>query len=126
MSRGFWYTVRAPTGMRTIALFTDAELVARAPNRVAWFAALLRRTAHVRSTVAEPPWRLQLRGCDARTSIRRVLLRVGSMAVGDAAYFIDPLSGTGIERGLIDGVGAADALSAALEGGCSDPYRPTQ
>lgn len=120
---GWWYTVRTPMGMRTVALFTDADLVARAPDRVAWFADRLRRTAHVRTTVPDSPWCPRLRGHDARTSIRSVLLCDGAMAVGDAAYFVDPLSGTGIERGLVDGAAAADALSTALRDGGCDPLR---
>jgi flavin-dependent dehydrogenase len=120
---GWWYTVSAPAGMRTVTLFTDADLVASASDRAAWFAELLGRTAHVRHTVPDPPWRPRLRGHTARTSIRRALLRDGSLAVGDAAAFVDPLSGTGIERALVDGVAAADALDAALDGGSSEPLR---
>jgi flavin-dependent dehydrogenase len=115
---GWWYTVRTPPGDRIVALFTDADLVAPAPARAVWFSGLLRRTRHVQHTIPDPPWDLRLlRGCSARTSIRRLLWRESYLAIGDAACFIDPLSGTGIERAIEDGITAADALSAALTDG---------
>jgi flavin-dependent dehydrogenase len=120
---GWWYTVRTATGDRVVALFTDADLVAPAPARAVWFTALLRRTRHVQHTVGLPRRDLRLRGCSARTSIRRLLWRDSYLAIGDAACFIDPLSGTGIERAIEDGISAADALSTALTGSGPEQLR---
>jgi Tryptophan halogenase len=74
-------------------------------------------------TVRDPPWDLRLHGCSARSSIRRLLWRESYLAIGDAACFIDPLSGTGIERAIEDGISAADALSTALTGGGPEQLR---
>jgi flavin-dependent dehydrogenase len=37
------------------------------------------------------------------------------MAIGDAAWSLDPLSGTGVKRAVADGAAAAVAVSAALK-----------
>jgi len=120
--QGWWYTVRLSHGERLVALFTDADLVPRAPDRSGWYAGLLGRTVHVRHTVADPRT-ARLHGCSARSSIRRLLWRERYLAVGDAACFLDPLSGTGVERAVTDGIAAADALSATLGDGDGDRLR---
>jgi len=53
----------------------------------------------------------------ARTSARRILWRGKWLAVGDAAWCMDPLSGGGIEQAVSDGIGAGRAVARALESG---------
>jgi flavin-dependent dehydrogenase len=57
-----------------------------------------------------------LRVANARTSVRTHLWRTRWLAIGDAAWFLDPLSGNGIERAIDDGVLAAQAISDAIGG----------
>lgn len=115
---GWWYSVRTPTGDRVVALFTDREALGRSPSRE--FFSLLARTRFVATTLASrchaaigPP-----RGADART--RRLSTPVGPrwLAVGDAAFAMDPLSSHGLMNALVT---ARDAARAILDTRGGDP-----
>jgi flavin-dependent dehydrogenase len=95
-------------------LFTDADLV-RGRSRGVLVAAALRCTRHIRSIAALDP-SVRVLSSDARTSIRNLLWRGRWFSVGDAAWFLDPLSGNGIERAVESGVAAAAAICAAVDG----------
>ncbi len=111
---GWWYTVRLPNGKRIVALFTDADLVEPAENRLGWLNAVLRATAHVRRLAYPLSQDARIDVCNARTSVRNVLWRNNWVSIGDAAWSLDPLSGTGIERAIRDGIEAASAISQAV------------
>lgn len=112
---GWWYAASLPNGERIVALFTDADLVSGADDRRAWLERLYAATTHVRQ--AGPlPRTGTIRVADARTGIRKVLWRDRRLAIGDAAWCLDPLSGTGIERAVRDGIGAAAGILRALDG----------
>lgn len=115
---GWWYTVPAVSSQhRHVALFTDADLAARGPMRQAVFGALLSATRHVRHRCGGDTAALRdIHVCDARTSTRRVVWRDHWLAIGDAAWTIDPMSGSGIQRCLAEGQAAAAAIAAGLRG----------
>jgi flavin-dependent dehydrogenase len=59
----------------------------------------------------------------ARSSIRTRLWRGPWLAIGDAAWCLDPLSGDGISRAVSDGLAAADAIAASLQSGADEVLR---
>jgi len=115
-AEGWWYAAPTPDGRQVAALFTDADLVTNRAHTDLMLSAL-HGTNHVRQFVT-----LQrdavLRTSNARTSVRNILWRDKWLAIGDAAWFLDPLSGTGIERAIDDGNSAAPAIADALAGDC--------
>jgi flavin-dependent dehydrogenase len=120
---GWWFAVRAADGRQTVALFTDADFVPPARSRGEWFVDGLRRTRHVRAVADAIPSDPRVDITDARTSVRRVFWRDRWLAIGDAAWSLDPLSGNGVERALQDGVTAAAAIDASLTSGDNEPLR---
>lgn len=114
---GWWYVVRLPDDRRLIALFTDADLVASSERRTDWFQNLLETTSYIQSIASSIPCGATLRVWDARTSARKVLWRGRSIAIGDSAWCIDPLSGSGILRAVTAGFESAGAISRAIRSG---------
>lgn len=121
--QGWWYTVAVADGVSVVALFTDADLVPPVRQRAEWFRDLLGRTEHVRRVAGAVPAADPLGICGARTSARRVLWRDTYLAVGDAAWCLDPLAGMGVQRAVQDGIAAASAVSQAISGGGPAPLR---
>jgi flavin-dependent dehydrogenase len=120
---GWWYTTQVPNGNLVVALFTDADLVPSARRRQTWFQARLSETAHIKRVARPMATNAVVTVCGARTSVRRVLWRNTYLAIGDAAWCMDPLSGGGIEHAVRDGIEAAQAVSESISGGTLDPLR---
>ncbi len=114
---GWWYTVRLPDFRQLIALFTDADLVPAKEARLDWLQSLLDATLHMRKLAPAIPDGARVRVWDARTSARKVLWRSRCLSIGDAAWCLDPLSGTGIERAVKSGLESANAISHAIRTG---------
>ncbi|NEJ17753.1 FAD-dependent oxidoreductase [Rhizobium leguminosarum] len=110
---GWWYAAPSRPSRYAVVFFTDADLVA-AGDTHATFVEVATRTNHV-APLAERA--LSSKVVSARTSIRSVLWRDRWIAIGDAAWFLDPLSGSGIHRALVDGLAAADVVADYLAGG---------
>jgi flavin-dependent dehydrogenase len=111
---GWWYTARTPSGQRTLALQTDAELLARQEWRTSgWLLKRVQKTLHLGSI-------LETYGYTFPTSPRLTSAHSGRiqpyhgegwLAVGDAAQSFDPISGQGIFAALLSGKRAARALA---------------
>lgn len=111
---GWWYSVSMPGG-RVIAVFlTDADHVSRR-ERGELFRACLSQTERTRErldALGEPAIRIAL----AETSTLDRCVGNRWLAVGDAAFSIDPLSGSGIAHALQSGLGAAEVIAKGLLG----------
>lgn len=121
---GWWYAAPLPDGRMVVMLLTDAGIVRHdglsRPDR---WAIALNRTTHVRSRVTPGPISTRLTVHPA-TSTR--LTRTDDrpwIAVGDAALAVDPVSGSGVVRGLRTAAAAADALDARLDGDAAALHR---
>lgn len=120
---GWWYTVRLACGRQIVSLFTDGDLVKPAESRLQWLKEELASTLHLRQLSDRIPEGATIQVCDARTSIRNLLWGDRWMSIGDAAWSLDPLSGTGVERAITDGVDAATAISRAIDSGDNEALR---
>ncbi|GAB3858107.1 hypothetical protein GCM10028822_32870 [Hymenobacter terrigena] len=107
--------VRQPEGGITLCCFSDADLLPAAAAQCDWLLAQLRSTNHLAYLADHFPADTVIRVCEARTSVRHTLWENNWLCIGDAAWSLDPLSGTGIERAIHSGSRAATALAAALE-----------
>jgi flavin-dependent dehydrogenase len=111
---GWWYTALTPSGRRTVALQTDAELVAdQAWRKSGWLRRRTQKTLHLSAmletyhyTLSEPP-----RLTSARSGRIQPYHGERWLAVGDAAQSFDPISGQGIFAALLSGKRAAQALA---------------
>lgn len=112
---GWWYVCPIERGRQIVSLFTDADLLA-GPNRETFIYDQLAKTEFVAKHIV---WHEHdsVRVSNARTSARSVLWRNRWIPAGDAAFSLDPVSGTGIERALTDGMAVAEAVSSCVADG---------
>ncbi|MCY1075683.1 NAD(P)/FAD-dependent oxidoreductase [Archangium lansingense] len=114
---GWWYTAPLPQGRLIFTLLSDVDVLERhnALRPDGW-SALLARTRHLTRGLGGLPavQRLHVRPCE--TSRLERAAGEGWAAVGDAAAMWDPLSSSGIVKGLRTGQAAARALLASLAG----------
>lgn len=111
---GWWFAAPTADGRQIISFFTDADLSLETPP-AARMRKALEDTKHLREIVFLDEG-LEIRAVDARTSTRSVFWRGNWLVIGDAAWNLDPLSGTGVERAAKDGIAAAAAIVAAFNG----------
>lgn len=120
---GWWFSLRVPGVMPFVCFFTDADQMPESDKRLPWLAAQLNKTRHLRERVGVIATDVKARTWDARSSIRSVLWRDRWLAIGDAAWAMDPLSGTGVERAIRYGIDAGRAVAGALERGTNESLR---
>jgi 2-polyprenyl-6-methoxyphenol hydroxylase-like FAD-dependent oxidoreductase len=112
--QGWWYL--APSGHCTVhvVFVTDWDLAPRPrTHRAAWLEAQFRHTSLIRSALEPAPNFLHTNIGDARSATRSRYSLDGWLAIGDAAFSIDPLCGSGIFLALS---GAQQACSNILRG----------
>lgn len=114
---GWWYAAADGRGECSLGLFADADLLPPASERRAWIAGQLAATCHLQPMVPmlASSRGLRIRTLDARTSFSRTVAGPDWAAVGDAGWCLDPLSGSGIERGLRSGRAAGKAIAQSLK-----------
>ncbi|MCY1073943.1 NAD(P)/FAD-dependent oxidoreductase [Archangium lansingense] len=118
--QGWWYAAPLPEGRLILSLLSDVDVLQRhGALQPAGWGALFSTTRHLSERVGglAAVSRLHLRRCE--TSRLEHAAGVGWVAVGDAAAMWDPLSSSGILKGLRTGCAAARALCAALGGNSS-------
>ncbi|WP_225408246.1 NAD(P)/FAD-dependent oxidoreductase [Stigmatella hybrida] len=114
---GWWYAAPLPQGRFILTLMSDVDVLER---HGCWkpegWSALFSATQHLAPRVGALPEvkRLYVRRCE--TSCLERAAGENWAAVGDAAAMWDPLSSSGILKGLRTGREAAQALCAALGG----------
>jgi flavin-dependent dehydrogenase len=111
---GWWYSVPRPGGGTVAVYLTDIDLVSKQARR-ALFDAALEETTHTRArlrNLGKPA----LHVVAAHTSEHTCSAGEGWLAAGDAAFALDPLSGSGIRRALESGIRVAETISASLHG----------
>ncbi|KFE62107.1 FAD-dependent oxidoreductase [Hyalangium minutum] len=115
--QGWWYAAPLPEGRLILTLLSDVDVLQRyGALQPAGWSALFSTTRYLRERVGEleAVSRLQVRRCE--TSRLEHAAGAGWVAVGDAAAMWDPLSSSGILKGLRTGRTAARALCSALGG----------
>ena len=120
---GWWYFLGV-RGRRPFAcFFCDVDDVPRTECPAAFLGKQLRKTQYLRRLVGDllPSQRVLM--WDARTSVRSAIWRGGWLAIGDAAWSMDPLSGSGVERAIYSGVSAAHAALASMTESSLEPLR---
>lgn len=116
-SEGWWYSAHLPGRRLVVAFMTDADLCARASlsENDTWLETLKQAThTHDRTlayTLAGP-----VRIMAASTSYLEECHGEDWLAVGDAAFAFDPLSGDGVYRALKSGSNGGQAIIAARSG----------
>ena len=110
---GWWYSAPVSASTLALAYFTDADLVPRgASERTAALSRGLAGTHLISQRVSGVPSEWLVR--DARTSTLSSCCGEGWVAVGDAAFSMDPLSSSGIPFALETGRRAAKAIMLGL------------
>jgi flavin-dependent dehydrogenase len=114
---GWWYAARIPDGRVAIAVASDPEIIKeRGLNLIEGWVAHLRRTNHIAAEFASPRLVGRLLASAAPSARLDLVAGEGWLAVGDAASVFDPISSQGIFKALADGIEAAGAITAALDG----------
>ena len=111
---GWWYSSSLPNGARIAVFFTDTDILPRGnADRVSF---LLGELGHCPTTEAACRFAAAMigqqrwTGFDARSSLHRVALSDGWVAVGDAMMAFDPLCGRGVSEAIAVGKEVADWL----------------
>lgn len=112
---GWCYSTRLASGVAVVAFLTDASRLRTVPARRDALRSVLPRAPHIREQVGE------LFGDVFATAAYPAALEVsardeGWIAVGDAAFAQDPLSGQGVLFALCSAVAAARAVQRHLAG----------
>ena len=96
---------------------SDGDLLPRTPQeRASFFRRKFASSRLLRDHLPPLPDVLDLRLIDARTSrVRRFCTRA-SLSIGDAAYAVDPLSGSGVRRAVDGALAASEAVDAFFAG----------
>ena len=115
---GWWYAARLPDGRLTAAVASDPAIVREMGlTRAASWSAELVRTRHVGPALAGCPLvESRLHVWSAPSTLLDPPAGAGWAAVGDAASAFDPISSQGIHKALADGLRAAPAIVAWLDG----------
>lgn len=119
---GWWYASRHLGGPSWIVYLTDADFLPRSSGERASYlwhefakTELLRQEFPMLSKPVSA-----VATVDARTSRRTNVCYDRGLAIGDAAFSVDPLSGSGIQRAVTSAAQAARAVSEFLASGASD------
>ena len=113
VEHGWWYAVGMADGSLTATFMTDRDCAALSPGgRVdTWRAALLNSTlTRSRHAALQTCTELVLRSASSGRLDR--IAGDGWLAVGDAAFSVDPLSSEGITKASAWGLEAAEAIAA--------------
>ena len=115
---GWWYSVRDHDRRLVIALMTDSDLARRyGLTRADVWNEALARTRWTQRRIAPRPARAELvQAYDAASRYLSPAAAGRWLAVGDAACSLDPLSSHGLEKAILQGACAGEALSARLRG----------
>ncbi|NES20835.1 MAG: NAD(P)/FAD-dependent oxidoreductase [Symploca sp. SIO3E6] len=108
---GWWYAAHLPEDRVIVTLMSDRDIIQQhGLSRLdAWMAAL-QKTHHVRELVKGATQPLKLEIQPAFSQYLDKISGDGWLAVGDAAFKVDPLSSAGIYKALRSGINAADAI----------------
>lgn len=116
---GWWYSMLTPSRERLVAFVSDADLVDRAcRSSTSGFERAVEGTEQVSRLLRRHGYALHARprNVDARSGELDRAVGDGWLAVGDAAWSVDPLSSQGMTNALYTGVQAGRAIDAALAG----------
>ena len=109
--QGWWYSAALPNDQQIVAYLTDADLIPRGqvPLTRAW-QELLSAAPHTQTRAAAGTQPSALRLVAASSSRRRTVVGANSLAVGDVAMAVDPLSSQGMYKALESGLHAARVI----------------
>lgn len=114
---GWWYGMALPDGRIAAALMTDADLLHDSGRRpIDYWRRRLEQSTHMKAQFGACKLAASVHVCSARSE--RLTSTVGPdwLAVGDAAGSFDPLSSSGILKGLAGGIRAAKAIESHFAG----------
>jgi flavin-dependent dehydrogenase len=114
-TEGWWYSSCDAGGHGAAVYLSDADLLPRSPQeRTTFFRRKFASSRLLRQHLPPLPNVLDLRVIDARTSRVTHFCTRASLSIGDAAYAVDPLSGSGVRRAVESAVAASEAVAAFL------------
>ena len=120
---GWWYMVGSEAAGGRISFFTDADLLSGSGDNPGFlYEEYEDVTDLMPSWVANSSWS-EARKVDARTSFRSLIWRDNWLAIGDAAWTLDPLSGNGVDRAVKDGSEVATAIDEWVRHGSQNGVR---
>lgn len=115
--QGWWYSAPALKRERLVVYLSDPDLLPRNRRALDRFWTLgLQNTVSVRRTVQANATGVNTRTINAGTFILRSVCGADWLAVGDAAFSFDPLSGNGVFRAFMLAEAAARTVDMRLSG----------
>ncbi len=106
-----------PDGRAIVCFMTDADLIQRHKiNQLDFFKQLHQQSEQTRLNVPPPQAQSQLTHYPAHSSYINKVAGKAWVAVGDAAIGMDPLTSSGINSALADGIAVAQAMLSSMQG----------
>lgn len=114
---GWWYCAGLPDGRAIVCFMTDADSIHENKlNQLDRFKQIHQNSDQTRQNVPAPHQQSQRFHYPAHSSYIDKVAGKDWVAVGDAAIGMDPLTSSGINCALADGLAAAKALTHSLQG----------
>jgi flavin-dependent dehydrogenase len=115
-ANGWWYSCPLRGRRAVLTLITDGKALSGSTALRFWNEELDRSVLTSRRSLASPSAQSELRVCVVPSGVRDPIAAEGWLAVGDAAFAADPLSGTGIPKAIELTNAASHAVLRALDG----------
>ncbi|MFK0731035.1 MAG: tryptophan 7-halogenase, partial [Gloeotrichia echinulata HAB0833] len=114
---GWWYAARLPNDRAIVTFMTDSQLLRKYRLfRPETWAAYLKKTQYIQKLTYQAASQSRLLIQPAFSQYLDQMTGYGWLAVGDAAFSLDPLSSAGIYKALQSGIKAALAINHSFEG----------
>ena len=114
---GWWYGAGLPNGNIIVCYMSDADLINQQQiNQPEQLATILTQSDEIKNHITPPGPNTLLHRYPANTSYINQVAGIGWIAVGDAALAMDPLTSSGINSALADGIAGAKAILEYLAG----------
>lgn len=121
---GWWYSAGLPDGRAVVCFMSDADIVNHYHlMNDSVFLRLYHESNQIRYNVPPPDARDKLIVYRAHSGFIDQVAGPGWIAVGDAALGMDPLTSSGINCALADGIAGSEAMIAFFDDGNTQPLR---
>ena len=116
-SYGWWYLTPIARYQTLVCLISDVDIIRyfSAFHSISWLG-LLKKVEYISSRLGALPDKVETRTHPCETGILDRITGNGWIAIGDAAWMVDPLTSTGVLKAVKSGAEAADAIVECLAG----------
>ncbi len=114
VEHGWWYSTKLPDNTRIIAFYGLSNRVSDMVKSSEFFIAEANRSTLLEDPIAQEAILEGVAACNASTSLAQEVTGASWLAIGDAAFSLDPISSQGIFFALYSGIKGAETIATTL------------